>query len=357
MVAALPATGLAFLDLQIVILFKQYDMKKIFPLLIMIALNGCHETLKYKTTGSIERLDVALDSIITATAKPEIIAEGLDWSEGPLWLEKEKMLLFSDVPRDTIFKWTEKAGKEFYHSPSGYTDTTKRGGEIGSNGLLLDKEGRLVLCQHGNRQMAKMDASIDQPKPKYITIANRYKGKKFNSPNDAVYNSAGELFFTDPAYGLEFKMEDPKKEIPFQGVYKVKTNGEVVLISDTITRPNGIAFLPGEKTLLVANSDGNKPNWYAIELGNGDSVLSSRIFYSAVGYDKSLKGSQDGLKVDSKGNVFATAPGGIWIFNSEAKLLGKIKLEESASNIALSADEKTMYITNDMYVLRLKMRN
>jgi gluconolactonase len=332
-------------------------MKIIAACLILATIMSCHSKLPYKTTGSIERLDPALDSIINATAVPEIIAEGLDWCEGPLWVEKNNMLLFSDVPRDTIFKWTAEKGKEFYLTPSGYTDTIKRGGETGSNGLLLDKDGKLVLCQCGNRQMARMDATLDKPLAKYITIANRYKGKKFNSPNDAVYNSAGELFFTDPAYGLEFKMEDPKKEIPFQGVYKVKTNGEVVLITDTLTRPNGIAFMPGEKTLLVANSDGDKPNWYAIELGNGDSVISSRIFYSAAGSDKKLKGGPDGMKVDSKGNIFATGPGGIWIFNNQAKLLGKIKLEEAASNIALSADEKTIYITNDMNVLRLIMRN
>jgi gluconolactonase len=331
-------------------------MKILSCCFLLLSIMSCENKLKYKTTGTIERLDPALDSIITTTQMPEIIADGLDWSEGPLWIEKNNLLLFSDVPRDTIFKWTEKNGKEVYLTPSGYTDTVKRGGEMGSNGLLLDKKGSLVLCQHGNRQMAKMDATIDKPIAKYLPIANLYKGKKFNSPNDAVYNRAGELFFTDPPYGLEKNMDDPKKEIPFQGLYKVKANGEVILITDTLTRPNGIAFMPGEKTLLIANSDGAKPNWYAIELGNGDTILSARIFYSAAGYDKSLKGGCDGLKIDSKGNVFATGPGGIWIFNRQGKLLGKIKLEEASSNVALSPDEKTMYITNDRYVLRLIMR-
>ncbi len=332
-------------------------MKFLGVFILLLSIMSCQSKLKYKTTGTIERLDPALDSIITTTQIPEIIADGLDWSEGPLWIEKNNLLLFSDVPRDTIFKWTEKNGKEVYLTPSGYTDTVKRSGEMGSNGLLLDKDGNLVLCQHGNRQMAKMESTIDKPIAKYLPIANQYKGKKFNSPNDAVYNRAGELFFTDPPYGLEQNMDDPKKEIPFQGLYKVKANGEVILITDTLTRPNGIAFMPGEKTLLIANSDGAKPNWYAIELGNGDTILSASIFYSAAGYDKSLKGGCDGLKIDSKGNVFATGPGGIWIFNRRGKLLGKIKLDEASSNVALSPDEKTMYITNDMYVLRLIMRN
>lgn len=337
-------------------------MKKITSYLFLFFIIACNnnqasekEEMNYKKTGTIERLDPSLDSIIDTKAQAEIIAEGFEWSEGPLWIENHKMLLFSDVPRDTVFKWTEEKGKEVYLTPSGYSSSTERGGEMGSNGLLLDKDGNLVLCQHGNRQMAKMNAPLDKPAPEYISIANLYDGHKFNSPNDAVYNSAGELFFTDPPYGLEKNMDDPKKEIPFQGVYKVKTNGEVVLITDSITRPNGIAFMPGEKTLIVANSDPEKPNWYAFDAGDNDTFTNGRIFYSAVGHETE-KGLPDGFKIDRNGNVFATGPGGIWIFNKEGKVLGKIKLDEATSNCALSPDEKTLYITNDMYVLRLKMR-
>lgn len=339
-------------------------MKFVSFICLIVLVVACHSTQKklpavskYTTTGAIERFDPALDAILDTNAKAEIIAEGMDWCEGPIWIEKQNMLLFSDVPRDTIFKWTEQKGKEFYLTPSGYTDTIKRGGEIGSNGLTLDNIGHLVLCQCGNRQMARMDATFDSPKPNYLSIASKYNGKKFNSPNDAVYNSKGELFFTDPPYGLEKQMDDPNKEIPFQGVYKVSADGSVMLITDSLQRPNGIAFLPGEKTLLVSNSDPDKPNWYAFEANENGSFSNGRIFYSAAGFDKSLKGLPDGLKVDRNGNVFGTGPGGIWIFNKEAKLLGKVKLDEAASNIALSPDEKTLYITNDMQVLRLKMRD
>ena len=317
--------------------------------------NSARET-KYKTLGAIERCDASLDDIIDTSAKAEIIAQGLDWSEGPLWIQPEKMLLFSDVPQNIIYKWTEEKGKEIYLTPSGYTDSTKRGGEMGSNGLLLDPSGNLVLCQHGNRQMARMDAPLNQPKASYIPIASVYAGKKFNSPNDAVYNSAGELFFTDPPYGLEKQLEDPKKEIPFQGVYKVKKDGKIILLCDSLTRPNGIAFLPGEKTLIVSNSDASKPFWYAFDLGQNDSLYNARIFYKASGYDSSVKGLPDGLKVDRNGNIFATGPGGVWIFNREGKLLGKIKLSDAASNCAFSPDQKTLYVTNDMYVLRIKLK-
>jgi len=309
----------------------------------------------YKTMGTVERLDAALDNIISTDAKPEIIAEGFEWSEGPLWIESHQMLIFSDVPTNTIYKWTAAKGKEIYLKPSGFTGTDSKSKEPGSNGLVLDNSGNLILCQHGDRRMARMDASIDKPEAKYITIADKYNGKRLSSPNDAIYDSFGSLFFTDPPYGLPSQDDsDPLKEISFNGVYKVKKNGELILQTDSITRPNGIALFPGEKRLLVASSDPDKPNWYVFTVA-GDTLINGQVFYSAAG-QKNVKGLPDGLKIDKNGNVFATGPGGIWIFNSEAKVLGKIKLDEATSNVALSPDEKTLYITNDMYVLRVKMR-
>jgi gluconolactonase len=331
-------------------------------LVFMIACNSNPENKKqemtYKNIGTIERFDAALDNIISTNAKPEIIAEGFEWSEGPLWVEKHNMLLFSDVPMNTIYKWTKEKGKEVYLKPSGYTGTEPSlCKEPGSNGLTFDKNGNLVLCQHGNRQMARMDASLDKPEAKFITVADKYNGERFSSPNDAVYNSAGELFFTDPPYGLQTQNDsDAKKEIPFNGVYKVKTNGEVILLVDSITRPNGIALTPDEKKLIVACSDEAHPDWYIFDI-SGDSLMNGKIFYSASEEAKTMKGVPDGFKIDKNGNVFASGPGGVYIFNSEGKKLGHIKLDEATSNIALSADEKTIYITNDMYVLRLKLRD
>jgi len=339
-------------------------MKNLFIFSLFAIIAACNndqenkeQKMSYKNLGTIERFDGALDNIISTNAKPEIIAEGFEWSEGPLWVEKHNMLLFSDVPMNTVYKWTEAKGKEVYLKPSGYTGTEPSlCKEPGSNGLIFDKNGNLVLCQHGNRQMARMDAPLDKPEAKFITLADKYNGKRFSSPNDAVYNSAGELFFTDPPYGLQTQNDsDAKKEISFNGVYKVKTNGEVTLLVDSITRPNGIALTPDEKKLIVACSDGAHPNWYVFDV-NGDSLANGRIFYSATEEAKTMKGVPDGFKVDKKGNVFATGPGGVYIFNSEGKKLGHIKLDDATSNIALSPDEKTIYITNDMYVLRLKMR-
>ena len=310
---------------------------------------------QYKTTGSIERLNSSLDKVIDIESKAEIIAEGFDWSEGPLWIAKYNMLLFSDVPKNTIYKWTAAKGTEVYLTPSGFSGTNSKSKEPGSNGLLLDKNGNLVLCQHGNRQMARMEAVLNDPKPVFSTLAGNYDGKKFSSPNDAVFSQSGELYFTDPPYGLPMQNDhDPAKEISFNGVYKVNKSGEVVLLTDSITRPNGIAFLPGEKQLIVANSDPAKPNWYIYDV-SGDQLKNGRIFYRAQ-MQKGERGLPDGLKINRKGIVFASGPGGIWIFDSKAVLLGKIKLQEAASNVALSADEKTLFVTNDMYLLRIKLK-
>ncbi|MBL0180760.1 MAG: SMP-30/gluconolactonase/LRE family protein [Chitinophagaceae bacterium] len=333
-------------------------MRYIFFLLIFSAMTGCSSKQQYKTTGSIERIDPALDSIISPDAKAEIIAEGFEWSEGPLWIGKDKMLLFSDVPTNTIYKWTEEKGKEVYLKPSGYTgpvpSTCK---EPGSNGLLLNANGDLVLCQHGDRRMARMDAPLNEPTPKFITLADKYSGKRFSSPNDAVYSAEGELYFTDPPYGLQTQDDsDLKKETSFNGVYKIKKDGKVVLLVGSITRPNGIAFFPGGKRLLVANSDPGKKNWYVFDV-LGDSLINGKEFYNLANSDKTWKGLPDGLKIDKNGNVFATGPGGILIFNNQGKLLGRLMLDNATSNCALSPDEKTLYITNDMYVLRIKMRN
>lgn len=329
-------------------------MHKIIFLLALTFILACN---KNKTIGTIDRVDPAFNSIIDENAKAEIIAEGYEWSEGPIWVESEKMLLFSDVPQNKIYKWTQEKGAELYLTPSGYTGDAKRGGETGSNGLTLNKDDKLVLCQHGNRQLAWMDADLSSPKPTFKTIINNYQNKKFNSPNDLVYRNNGDLYFTDPPYGLEKNMNDLLKEIPFQGVYCVKPSGEIKLLTDSITRPNGIVFTPDYKTLIVANSDSTKACWYAYDISGNDSLINPRIFYNATEEIKKVKGNPDGLKIDKNGNVFASGPGGLWIFDKNAKVLGKLNFEMPVSNCALSPDEKTLYITADMYVLRVKMRN
>ncbi|PRD47212.1 gluconolactonase [Sphingobacterium haloxyli] len=312
--------------------------------------------MTYDTTGSIIRYNPALDTIIDSSARAEIIAEGFEWSEGPLWVESERMLLFSDVPANTIYKWTAENGSEVYLKPSGDTgDNPNRRKEPGSNGLLLDDFGNLVLCQHGNRQLARMNAPLRQPQVAFQTLADTYNGKRLSSPNDAVYNKEGVLFFTDPPYGLPTQRDDdPEKEIAFNGVYKVKQGGEIILLTDKISKPNGIAFFPGEQKLLIGNSDPSAADWYILDLA--DTVVTPKLFYSATNERDGLPGLPDGLKIASNGIVYASGPGGVWIFDSTSNVLGKIALDEAASNVALSSDEKTLYITNTGKVLRVRLK-
>ena len=336
--------------------------KEVWYLLCLSFLISCGtktadtEQKEIKTIGTIERIENTFNELIDENATIEIISEGYEWSEGPLWVPAQNMLLFSDVPKNIVYKWTEAEGTSVYLSSSGYTGTLPaESREPGANGLTLDPEGRLTLCQQGNRFVAVMNTPTSNPSADYTPIAELYEGKKFNSPNDAIYSSQGDLYFTDPPYGLRKQEEDPGKEIPFQGVYKVSAGThEAILLVDSLTRPNGIILTPDEKTLIIANSDPKKSIWYAFDLGENNTLTNARIFYDATG--SAGKGLPDGLKVDKQGNIFASGPGGVWIFNKEGTVLGKIKVPDAAANTALSPDEKTLYITNDMYVLRVKMR-
>lgn len=305
--------------------------------------------------GSIEVLSDELARLINKDASVEIIAEGFQFTEGPLWVDHKNMLLFSDVPGNTIYKWTESGGTEVYVRPAGYTDEAPRGGFMGPNGLYLTKDNELWICQHGDRRIARMDAPIDDPNASFVTVVDTYDGKRLNSPNDLFISGTGDLFFTDPAYGFEGGIDDPKKELPFQGVYVRNKSGEVKLLIDTLDSPNGIGIMPNGKTLLVSNTAGKNWGWYAYDLARDNSVSNGRLFYSPGNIE--AMGGCDGFKIDRAGNVFAAGPGGIWIFTRKGKLIGKIKVNGvTAANCALSPDGKTLYITATQYVLRVKMR-
>ena len=308
-----------------------------------------------KPEGRIIVIDELIHKLIAADAEIEILGKGFEWSEGPLWLESEKKLIFSDIPNNSIFEWSEKNGIQLYLKPSGYTGTEERGGEMGSNGLLLSPEGNLVLCMHGDRRMAQMISPVSNPKAEFKTLAGEYKGKKLNSPNDAVYSKSGMLYFTDPPYGLELNMKDPKKELDFQGVYSVNKKGEVKLLTDELSRPNGIAFSPDEKQLYIANSDPQRAIWMVYEVGRDGSISDSRIFYDATNMGQKFRGLPDGMKVHPNGWVFATGPGGVLVFTPGGKHLGTVYTGEATSNCAFNADFTELYMTADDYLLRLKL--
>jgi gluconolactonase len=333
--------------------FKPITMKA--PILFFFGLTLLASCAKkeIKSAGTFERIDPAFEALIPATATAEVIAKGYDWSEGPLWVEKEKMLLFSDVPKNIVYKWTADGGAVSYLTPSGFTGDSTRSNEPGSNGLSLDLSGNLLLCQHGDRRIAQMSSDLLHPKSEFISLAATYQGKRFNSPNDLAVHSSGAIFFTDPPYGLEKHTEDPDKEIPFQGVYSVSKDGKVRLLVDTLTRPNGIALSPDQKKLYVANSDPDKAKWYEFTLTDSLTIGSGKVFYDATPNTKSENGLPDGMKVDSKGNLYCSGPGGMWVFNSEGKVIGKFKIAQATSNVAL-ANDNTIFLTCDSLVVRIK---
>ena len=309
---------------------------------------------KQQAIGTLERLDPSVDALVGKNLKIEEISKGYAWTEGPVWIEEKQMLLFSDIPNNRVMKWTKEKGAELYLSPAGYTGTATRGGETGSNGLLLNHKNQLVLCQHGDRRIALMDASLDNPQAKFITLAHTYQGKKLNSPNDAVFHKNGDLYFTDPPYGLEKNMNDPLKETPYQGVYRLSADGKLTLLLDSISRPNGIALTPDHKSLIIANSHGAKPYWYIYDIKQDGSLSNGRIFQ--ISRSGPTGGGGDGFKIDSKGNVFATGPGGIWIMNKTGKVIGKIKIDRTVSNCAFADNEKTLYVSADKTMLKISLR-
>jgi gluconolactonase len=326
-----------------------------------------HSAEEPRTIGSIERLDPALDKLVPADAKMEIIGEGFSWCEGPAWIRSDSpppsrggvkeggFLLFSDIPNNAVMRWDAKSGVKLYLKPAGYTGDDPRGGESGSNGLTTDREGRLILCQHGDRRIARLNAPLDRPKLEFVTLADRYDGKRFNSPNDAIVHSSGAIYFTDPPYGLVKGEEDPAKELPYQGVYRIAPDGKVTLLTEELERPNGIGFSPDEKTLYVANSHGPRPIIMAFPVKSDGTLGEGKEFYNSNIIKVALQGACDGLSVDSQGNVFATTPGGVTIIAPDGERLGMLLTTKRTSNCEFGEDGSTLFVTADDLLLRIRL--
>ena len=312
----------------------------------------------FPSKGKIHRLDPRLDAILAPDAQIEVIASGFAWCEGPVWVSKrrgwsEDALLFSDIPRNSVMKWSPgNAGITLFAKPSGYTGVVDYGAEPGSNGLTLDPQGRLVLFQHGDRRVARLEKDGGMR-----TLVDNYQGKRLNSPNDGTFHSNGSLYFTDPPYGLPNRENDPRRELDHFGVYRLAPDGRLTLLTKEMTRPNGIAFSPDEKTLYVAQSDPAAAIWKAFPV-NADGTLgaSKVIADSTDAVRKGWPGLPDGMKVDAQGNIFASGPGGIYIFGPDYKLLGRIETFERTSNAAWGDDGSTLYMTTDMFVTRIKTK-
>lgn len=296
-----------------------------------------------------ERLAPAFDVLVPVDAELEKVSGGFQFTEGPVWVADEVgTLLFSDIPANTVYRWTESGGAEVFLSPVMPEDSST-GGKGGSNGLALDLEGRLILCEHGNRRVARMDDDGSR-----TTLADHYNNRRLNSPNDIVFHSSGAAFFTDPPYGLEGQDDNPTKEQPHNGVYRLDLDGTVTLVTAGQTRPNGIGLSPDEQTLYVANSD-RPPNqfWMSYPVKEDLTLGQGAVFFDAN--ERAQPGWADGLAVDKSGNVYATGPGGVLVIDSSGQHLGTIRLGEIPTNVGWGDDGRTLYITAHTSVYRVRL--
>jgi|SRR5579859_6004270 len=309
--------------------------------------------------GKVELYDGSAGSIIDSNAAIEVIGRHYIWSEGPVWVPAKQMLLFSAVRENKIYRWDGKDTPTLFLTPSGYTDTAFRDGENGSNGLALDREGRLLLCQSGNRQVARLNAPLDSPRPAFTILAPNYRGKKFNSPNDLIADSRDNIYFTDPIYGLPGRENDPTRELNFEGVYRIGHDGVISLLIDSISRPNGIALSGDEKILYVGSSDDRHTRWYAYHLDSAGGIRDGGILLDGAALKERAKVKQgaDGFKIDRDGNIFAAGPDGINIISPTGKLLGLIRVfNRRTSNCAFNERKDVLFITADDLLLRVKIR-
>lgn len=305
-----------------------------------------------RVLGTIERLSPEFDRLIPRDSKLEVLADGFTWTEGPLWMgdATDGYLLFTDIPRNTIFSWTKGHGISLFMQPSGYTGVTYYGLEPGANGLLKDSDGNLVMCEHGDRRV-----SVLTPKGGKRTLADAYQGKRLNSPNDGVLKSNGDIYFTDPPYGLPMRENDPRRELDHFGVYRIeKKTGELSLMTSELARPNGIGFSPDEKTLYVAQSDPKKAIWMAFPVREDGTLGPGKLFYDATKEVGKLPGLPDGLSVDTQGNLWASGPGGIYVFNAQGELLGRILTGERTSNCCFGEDGSTLFVTADSNLCKIR---
>ncbi len=294
-------------------------------------------------------LDPRFDSLVPPGARLEKIVDDHQWAEGPVWVRQGGYLLFSDVVKNGIYRWKEGEGESVFLQPSGYTGSAPfAGAEPGSNGLALDSKQRLVFAKHGDRQIVRLE-----PNGRMTTLADRYQGKRINSPNDLVFRANGDLYFTDPPFGLPRSYADPAKELRHQGVYRLAPDGRLTLLTTELNAPNGIAFSPDQRTLYVSNADASRLVWMAFDVKPDGTLGAGRVLYDGTQSLAGRRGTADGMKVDGRGNIFGVGPGGVYVFTPGGELLGWIDFAGNVGNAAWGEDGSTLFITANAAVYRL----
>jgi len=312
---------------------------------------SCSKPVEHQVQAAdiYEVFDTRFWSLLDPSQTFEPLGSGYQWSEGPTWNQSQETLYFTDVPRNIAYSWNRDQGVREFLNPSGAA-AVEGFREPGANGLLMDSDARLFLCNHGNRSVEELDMSTQIR----TTIASEFRGKKFNSPNDLIRNQNGDLFFTDPPYGLEGMNDSPLKEQPHNGVYKTTMSADVTLLIDDLTFPNGIALSPDEKFLYVAQSDPQAPHLYRLDL---TSKASKELLFDFTEYQgEAFPGLPDGMALDEKGNIFVTGPGGVFVIQSDGTPLGRILTGKASANCTFGEDGRTLFITNHDRLLRLRTR-
>ena len=304
--------------------------------------------------GEIERLDSDMGLFVSKESKIEVLASGFSWAEGPVWVPKLNGVLFTDVPKNKAYLWTERQGLSVFLDPSGMTNYAPHSSSEGANGLVLDSNGALVLCQHGDRRVARLKDDWQLDPPSYETVIDHFEGKWLNSPNDLVFSKNGDLFFTDPPYGLNQQDDDILKELDFNGIFKWSKKEGIVLLNKTLSRPNGIAFSRDEKTVYIGNSDRGNLIIAAFDYVDG-ALKNKRVFFDSKNILRKGLGSFDGLKVHSSGTIFATGPGGVLVIGPKGKHLGTIRPGKATANCAFDAAEDYLYLTSTDVLARIKL--
>lgn len=293
--------------------------------------------------------DAAFRDLLPESSKLEKVVGGRQFTEGPIWVRGGGYLLFTDIPANAIMKWAPGSAEPVVFRQPVFDGAYPGGQFVGANGLTLDAQGRLTSCEHGNRRVARteQDGTV-------VTLADRFQGKRLNSPNDLVYKSNGDLYFTDPPYGFLKQDDDPAKELPFNGIYRLTPLGRLDLLVDTMTRPNGLAFSPDETKLYVANSDASEKIWMVFDIAPDGSLRKGSVFADLT--SEAAPGLPDGMKIDKQGNIFATGPGGVWVFSPDGGRLGLIAAPEVPANCTWGdEDGRTLYITARTSVYRIRL--
>jgi gluconolactonase len=268
-----------------------------------------------------------------------------------VWDRRAGHLLGSDIPKNAVYRWAPGSGVSLFLTPSGYTGVAPFAGrEPGSNGLAFDPRGRLVLAEHGDRRIARLE-----PDGRKTTLVDRYQGRRLNSPNDLVFTSNGDLYFTDPPFGLPKAFDDPAKELPFSGVFRLSAAGQVTLLTSELRAPNGLAFSPDERVLYVSNADRARAVWMAYDVREDGSLAAGRVFFDATARAQTLKGTPDGMKADRDGHLFAAGPGGIYVLAPDGTHLGSLETGGVVSNVAWGEDGSVLYITGDTAIYRIRL--